>query len=374
MRFIAPNSAATIDASRARGADRMSADDSPRASEIEGGSVAVLEGGDANTERHAAVRAAAQAVKVEVQRVKMLPHEEGPVPLATRVANAVGILVPLLGLIVAIVLLWGVAFNWMYLALLMGMYLVTGLGITVGFHRYFTHRSFKGPKWVTALLGITGSAAMQGPVLEWVAVHRRHHECSDEEHDPHSPHTHGGGIAGAIGGAIHAHFGWLLSKKNSSYMRYVVDLQKDPVIRFIDKTFLVWVALGLVVPAAIAGLATMSWTGALLGMLWGGLVRIWMVHHITWSVNSVCHIWGTRPYESGDHSRNNVIVGVLALGEGWHNNHHAFPASARHGLQWWQFDLSWICVWAMSKVGMAKEIRIPSEAKMKAKLKGAGAG
>lgn len=284
-----------------------------------------------------------------------------------RLVNIAAVTIPFAGLIVAIILLWGVAFNWLYLALFGGMYLLTALGITVGYHRYFTHRSFKAPRPVAAVLAMLGSMAVEGPVLQWVATHRRHHQHSDDHDDPHSPHNHGSGLMGTLRGMWHAHMGWLFRSHARGLARYVRDLRQDPLVRRMSRLFPVWVLVGLLVPAALGGLLTLSWTGVLLGFIWGGLVRVFFVHHVTWSINSVCHIWGARPFRSHDESRNNAIFGVLALGEGWHNNHHAFPTSARHGLRWWQLDISYLVIRAMALVGLARDIRIPSRERIVAK-------
>jgi stearoyl-CoA desaturase (delta-9 desaturase) len=284
-----------------------------------------------------------------------------------RLVNLAAVTIPFIGLVVAVVLLWGVAFNWIYLALLVGMYLATALGITVGYHRLFTHRSFKTPRPVAAVLAVLGSMAVEGPVLQWVAVHRSHHQHSDDHDDPHSPHTHGGGLRGGLRGMWHAHMGWLFRSHPRGLTKYVRDLRVDPMVCRISRLFPLWVVLGLVIPAALGGLVTMSWIGVLLGFIWGGLVRILLVHHVTWSINSVCHIWGSRPFRCHDESRNNAIFGVLALGEGWHNNHHAFPTSARHGLRWWQLDISYLVIRAMALVGLARDIRTPSRDRIAAK-------
>ncbi|MFG0256666.1 MAG: acyl-CoA desaturase [Phycisphaerales bacterium JB043] len=287
--------------------------------------------------------------------------------LLFRVVNLCGVVIPFAGLIVAIALLWGIAFDWVHLAILGGMYLITGLGITIGYHRLFTHRSFKTPRVVAALLAIMGSMAVEGPLLQWVAVHRSHHQHSDKDDDPHSPHSHGNSFWGMVRGMWHAHMGWLFRTQSLDMQKYTRDLRRDRIIVVMSHLFPLWVVLGMVIPAALGGLLTLTWTGVLLGFLWGGLVRILFVHHVTWSVNSVCHIWGTRPYECHDESRNNAVFGVLALGEGWHNNHHAFPTSARHGLRWWQVDVSYGVIWLMSKVGLASEVRIPTRRRMQEK-------
>jgi stearoyl-CoA desaturase (delta-9 desaturase) len=287
--------------------------------------------------------------------------------LKLRLINMSAVVVPFIGLIVAIALLWGLAFDWVYLALLGGMYLATAVGITVGYHRLFTHRSFKAPKPVVAALAVLGSMAVEGPVLQWVAMHRRHHQHSDSHDDPHSPHVHGNSLWGVLRGAWHSHVGWMLGPRPRGLARYTRDLREDKLVVAMSRTFLLWVAMGLLIPAVLGGLLTMSWTGVLLGFIWGGLVRVLLVHHVTWSINSVCHIWGTKPFRSHDESRNNPIFGVIGMGEGWHNNHHAFPTSARHGLRWWELDASYLIIRAMALVGLASEIRVPSRERMDAK-------
>jgi stearoyl-CoA desaturase (delta-9 desaturase) len=294
-------------------------------------------------------------------------HRSHALPLKLRAINLLAVTIPFAGLIVAIVLLWGIAFNWLYLALLVGMYLATGFGITVGYHRLFTHRSFKTSRTVEAILAALGSMAVEGPVIQWAAVHRSHHQHSDEHDDPHSPHLHGSGLWSIIRGFWHAHMGWLFQPDPRGLARYVADLRKDRLIRWMSRLFPVWVLLGLLFPAALCGLITGTWTGALLGFLWGGLVRIFLVHHVTWSINSVCHIWGTRPFRSHDESRNNFIFGLLGFGEGWHNNHHAFPASARHGLRWWEIDMSYMIIRGMAMLHLASDVRVPSRERLAAK-------
>lgn len=292
-------------------------------------------------------------------------HHDDEVTLSARITNLLGVVVPLAALAVAIALLWGVAFSWQYLVIMAAMYLVTGFGITIGYHRLFTHKSFRTPRPVAALLAIMGAMAAEGSLMQWVSAHRLHHQHSDQHGDPHSPHLHGNSLLAALNGMWHAHIGWALKKrKDENTGRNTRDLNKDPWLRFVNRLFPVWVGLGLLIPAVLGGLMTMSWMGLLLGLLWGGLVRVLLVHHVTWSINSVCHIWGSRPYESRDHSRNNAIFGILALGEGWHNNHHAFPSSARHGLSWWQFDASYVVIRAMQMVGLASDLRVPRREKL----------
>lgn len=283
------------------------------------------------------------------------------------IANFLTVVLPLLGLIAAIILLWGRGLDWLHLGLLIGMYCVTTVGITVGFHRLFTHRAFETVRPIKFMLAVFGSMAVQGPVLQWVATHRKHHQYSDHEDDPHSPHLHGHGMRGLFAGLWHSHMGWLFCPDSPDLLRYAGDLAQDGMIRKINSMFTLWVTIGLLLPGAIGGLVTQSWTGALLGFIWGGLARVFLVHHITWSINSVCHLWGTRPFRSKDHSKNNLIFGVLAWGEGWHNNHHAFPTSARHGLRWWEIDLSYLVIRLLALLRLAWDVRVPSAQTIAAK-------
>jgi stearoyl-CoA desaturase (delta-9 desaturase) len=277
------------------------------------------------------------------------------------------IFLPLAGLITAMALAWGRGFGWLELGVLFAMYVPTALGVTIGYHRLFTHKSFETGRTLTAILGVLGSMSAEGPILRWVAFHRRHHQHSDRPGDPHSPHEHGEGVLAILKGFVHAHAGWLLRTTDPDIARYAADLRKSRLVRVVSALFPLWVVLSMLIPAAASGLISLSWSGALLGFLWGGLVRILLVHHITWSVNSICHLWGTRPFRSHDESRNNPIVGVLAFGEGWHNNHHAFPTSARHGLRWWEIDTSYMVIWALARLGLVWNVRIPARERLLAK-------
>jgi stearoyl-CoA desaturase (delta-9 desaturase) len=240
------------------------------------------------------------------------------------------------------------------------MTIFPGFGITVGFHRLFTHRSFETNKMVECFLAICGSMAVQGPLLQWVATHRRHHQFSDHEGDPHSPHHHGSGAWGVLRGLWHAHIGWFFQPDPPNLLRYVKDLRQSRSMRWVSGLFPLWVLVGLVIPTLLGWLIMGGWSGALLGFIWGGLVRVFINHHVTWSVNSVCHLWGYQSYPSDDHSKNNVFVGVIGLGEGWHNNHHAFPTSARHGLKWWELDLSWWFIRGLMLLGLARAVKLPA--------------
>lgn len=282
----------------------------------------------------------------------------------TRAVTLVVVVSPFLGLIAALAYLWGSPFYWSYIAIFATMYTIAALGIGVGFHRLFTHKSFETSKPLRFFWAALGSVAVEGPIITWVAVHRKHHQHTDAPGDPHSPHVRDhdevDGFRSLMRGVWHSHIGWLFEPLPADLDRYVPDLIKDKSISFISRTFGFWVLLGLVAPAIAGGLITGTWTGALLGFLWGGLVRIFFVHHVTWSINSVCHLWGTRPFHTRDESRDNPIFGVLAFGEGWHNAHHAFPASARHGLEWWKLDINYIVIRTMELCGLVTHVRVPS--------------
>ena len=273
---------------------------------------------------------------------------------------AFGVGVPFLGLIAATVLLWGHGVGWLDLGLMLALYTFSILGVTVGYHRMFTHRALQSGPVMRFILAVAGSTSAQGPVLEWCAVHRRHHQHSDRAGDPHSPHLHGTGIGGVLRGMWHAHLGWLFAPEPPNLARSVPDLVADPVLLFVDKYFWLWMLLGWIVPGVFAGLVCHSWSAALGGFLWGGLVRTFLLHHVTWSINSVCHVWGARPFSVPDKSRNNAIFGILAFGEGWHNNHHAFPTSARHGLRWWQIDFTWWTIVVLRSLGLVHNVRVPA--------------
>ena len=266
-----------------------------------------------------------------------------------RLLNLTAVILPFLGFVAVVVSLWGRGFHWVDCGLLLGMYALTAVGITVGYHRLFTHRAFETNRVVQFVLAVLGSMAVEGPLLKWVAVHRRHHQHSDTHEDPHSPHEQGDGFLGLLRGLWHAHVGWFFQPDPPNLPHYVKDLHQSGMLRTASRLFPLWVTLGVLIPAALGGLLTGTWMGVVTGLLWGGLARIFLVHHVTWSINSICHLWGSQPFRTGDHSRNNFVFGALGFGEGWHNNHHAFPTSARFGLRWWQIDLGYwfICVLAL---------------------------
>jgi stearoyl-CoA desaturase (Delta-9 desaturase) len=294
----------------------------------------------------------------------------------TRAAKAVNlgaVVVPPVATLAAIALLWNQVVSPAYLALLVGMYLITAVGITVGYHRMLTHRSFRTHKPTEYFFAAIGSMAVQGPVIAWVADHRKHHAHTDEEGDPHSPHVgHGDGTAGVLRGLWHAHTGWLLSEHGrADWKKYAPDLYEDRGMRLINRKFPWLVLLGLAIPAIAGYLITGTAAGAALGFLWGGLVRVFFVHHITWSINSVCHFLGTRRFDVDDHSTNVFWLALPSLGESWHHNHHAFPRSAEHGLRRWELDPSALVIRALERVGLAwNVIRIAPE-RQAAKIAGA---
>jgi stearoyl-CoA desaturase (delta-9 desaturase) len=293
--------------------------------------------------------------------------ERHRMPPLQRVVMFLSVVGPLVGLAAAIVLLWGRAIGPIDLLAMVVMYCIAGFGTTIGYHRLLTHKAFETVRPVRLLLAVFGSMGGQGAVIRWVATHRRHHQESDREGDPHSPHVHGERSLDLLRGLFHAHVAWCFNADPVDCARSVRDLTTDRAMLLIDKLYFFWVFLGMLIPAAIVGVITRSWGGALSGFLWGGLGRIGLMQHVTWSVNSVCHVWGSRPFRSGDHSANNAAVALLSLGEGWHNNHHAFPTSARHGLFWWQFDPSYLLIKAMEKAGLAWNVRLPNAAAMAVK-------
>jgi stearoyl-CoA desaturase (delta-9 desaturase) len=275
-----------------------------------------------------------------------------------RIGNILGVFVPIAGLIVAIVLLWGDLVGVEALAITAVMYLLTGVGVTVGNHRLLAHRSFEAVPAVRAVFAVLASMTVQGPVISWVADHRKHHAFTDEEGDPHSPHLAArAGFLGALAGLWHAHVGWLFDgSTRAAPERYAPDLLADPVIRFIDRTFVIWVALGLALPFA-AGLALSgTLAGGLTALLWGGLVRIFLLHHVTFSINSLCHFTGSRRFPTDDESRNLAWLAPLSFGEAWHNNHHAFPRSAFHGMRRFELDIGGFVIRTLERTGLASNV------------------
>jgi stearoyl-CoA desaturase (delta-9 desaturase) len=300
--------------------------------------------------------AAAAAVRDDVEPVA---HER-----RDRVITGIVTGAPLASLAIVGWVLWNRILGWNDLFVLLTLYVATGLGVTVGFHRLLTHRAFQTTRAVRVALAILGSAAIEGPVISWVADHRKHHAFSDEEGDPHSPHVgHGGGWAGALRGLAHAHVGWLfVHDQRGRRTRYAPDLLRDPAIAWVDRTFLVWAIGGLAAAFGLGWLFGGTLRDALTGLLWGGAVRMLLLHHVTYSINSLCHFFGRRRFETGDESRNLAWLAPLSFGEAWHNNHHAFPTSAAHGLRRWELDPSALVIRALERLGLAWDVvRVPPD-------------
>jgi stearoyl-CoA desaturase (delta-9 desaturase) len=282
--------------------------------------------------------------------------------LISKVVTLVAVVVPPVGLLSAMGLLWGTAFHWADLLLLVALYSVCAFGTTIGFHRYFTHRGFEARTPVKAVLAILGCMTMQGPITQWVTDHRKHHALSDQPGDPHSPNVgHPEGAWGAVRGFVHAHVGWMFSNLGMEQGRsYGKDLYEDRLVRTIDRLYLLWVLLTFGIPFGIGYAIGGSWQRAVEAMVWGGLLRIFLYQHATFGVNSICHMFGKQAYLSRDKAKNNWLIALLVFGEGWHNNHHAFPASAQHGVDRRQIDVSWWVIRAMERLGLVWNVKRPT--------------
>jgi stearoyl-CoA desaturase (delta-9 desaturase) len=288
------------------------------------------------------------------------PLTLGARPAGNEVMVKVFVVVPFLALLGALPFAWGWGLTVVDGALAAAFYLVTLTGITVGYHRHFTHRSFKATRPVRVTLAALGSMALQGPVISWVADHRRHHAFTDKEGDPHSPWLFGTTPAAVARGFCHAHFGWMLRPNRTNPARFAPDLLSDPDIARINRQFPFWTAVSLVAPAVLGGLLSWSWWGAATAFFWAGLVRIGVQHHVTWSVNSICHMVGDRPWTDKDRSTNFWPLAIVSLGESWHNLHHADPTCARHGVGRGQIDISARIIAILERLGWAYDIRWPT--------------
>ena len=277
---------------------------------------------------------------------------------ADRIATGIVTAVPVLALGFVVWQVWGDFLRWSDVIVFAIMYVFTGLGVTVGFHRLFTHRSFKTSKPLRGVFAVLGSAAIEGPVISWVADHRKHHTFSDQEGDPHSPHVgHGGGFRGALKGLFHANVGGLSIHTQRGVHKWDArDLLDDPVVSFVDRHFVVWVLGGLAVAFALGWAIGGSFYAALTGLLWGGAVRMLVVHHVTYSINSLCHFFGRQRFDTGDESRNLFWLAPFSFGESWHNNHHAFPTSAMHGMRAWEVDPSALVIRGLEKLGLVWDV------------------
>jgi stearoyl-CoA desaturase (Delta-9 desaturase) len=284
-----------------------------------------------------------------------------------QVALALFIAVPFLALVAAIPVAWGWGLGWHDIVIAVVMYAISGHGVTVGYHRHFTHGSFKANRGLKVALAVAGSLAIEGPVVRWVADHRRHHAFSDREGDPHSPWRYGETVPALIKGLWWAHTGWLFDVEQTPRAKYAPDLMADKDIRKVDSAFPWLVLTSMLLPTLAGGLWSMSWQGALTAFFWGSLVRVSLLHHVTWSINSICHTIGQRPFKSRDKSGNVWWLAFLSMGESWHNLHHADPTCARHGVEKGQIDSSARIIWLFEKLGWAKDIRWPKAKRLDAR-------
>ncbi len=285
--------------------------------------------------------------------------EESTLPFAKdpwwqKVAVLTLVILPLFGTGLAVVLLWGSLVSGLDLALFLGGWVILALGVSLGYHRMLTHKAFKARAGVRAVLLTLGAASWQGAPADWAATHTRHHARADRQGDPHSP----------VEGLFHAHLGWLLTNRFVRSGPVYDKLMSDPITAWTTRNFLPIGLVGLALPAVIGGLVTMSWMGAFTGFLWGGLVRVFIGHHMTWSVNSITHTFGSRPFTTTDESRNNPLIAMISFGEGWHNNHHAFPKSAAIGLRWWQLDPGRWVIQGLEKMRLVSDVWLPSAEEM----------
>ncbi|GAA1639208.1 acyl-CoA desaturase [Catellatospora bangladeshensis] len=298
------------------------------------------------------------------------PLTEGQQSKGTLIGLWAFVTLPFLALFAVIPVAWGGWLSGTDVAIFAVMYVVTGLGITVGYHRYLTHSSFKATRWLRVTLAVAGAMAVQGSPTQWVADHRRHHQYSDLEDDPHSPWRFGNSLKGLTKGMFHAHVGWLFARELSNRARFAPDLVADKDIQKVDKLFGLLSLTTAFAPAVVGGLVTWSWQGALTAFFWAGLIRIGLLHHVTWSINSVCHVYGERPFEmrEGDKASNFWPLAILSFGESWHNLHHSDPTCARHGVLRGQIDISARVIWLFEKFGWATNVKWPKVERVKAKM------
>jgi stearoyl-CoA desaturase (Delta-9 desaturase) len=293
--------------------------------------------------------------------------QEKPKTRAEKILVAVFVAIPMLALVAAIPVAWGWGLGWHDVVLAIAFYYFTGLGISIGFHRYFTHGSFKAKKGLRIMLAIAGSMAVEGPILGWVADHRRHHKYADREGDPHSPWRFGDDWKALLKGLVWAHIGWMFNDDKTSREKFVPDLLADRPIRWISSLFIGFAALTALLPAAIGFLWSGTWVGALTAFFWASLVRITFLHHVTWSINSICHTFGKEEFEVKDKSRNVNWLAILSFGESWHNLHHSDPTCARHGALRGQIDTAARLIWIFEKFGWAYDVRWPDETRLSRK-------
>ena len=310
------------------------------------------------------------------QRTPLPDVEPEPSSATSRFLVGLFVVVPLLALAAAVPLAWGWGLGWHDVVIALVFYVVAGMGISMGFHRHFTHNSFKAAKPLRVALGVAGSLAIEGPLLVWVADHRRHHKYSDREGDPHSPWRFGSDWQALTKGLLYAHVGWMFNPNRTSQQKFCPDLLADRPIRRVSKAFPLWAAVSLLGPALIGGLWSMSLAGALTAFFWASLVRVCLLHHVTWSINSVCHFFGRKRFAIEDESRNVFWLAPLSMGEAWHHNHHAFPTSAFHGLSRWErvADPTGLLIWLLEKLGVIWNVVRVSPERQQAKALPAASG
>ncbi|GAA1735052.1 acyl-CoA desaturase [Luedemannella helvata] len=296
------------------------------------------------------------------------PLTTGKQPVGILIALWAFVLIPFVALVAAVPVMWGWGLNWIDVVLFAVMYFIGGHGIGAGFHRLLTHGSYKANRPLKIAMAVAGSVALEGAPTQWVADHRRHHQFSDMEGDPHSPWRYGESFWGLTKGLFYSHVGWLFHREMSNQARFAPDLVADKDIRMVDKLFVPIVIASVALPAVIGGLVTWSWAGALSAFFWASLVRIALLHHVTWSINSVCHVYGDRPFDSRDKATNFWPLAILSFGEAWHNLHHADPTCARHGVLRGQIDMNARLIWIFEKLGWATNVRWPKVDRLSAKL------
>jgi stearoyl-CoA desaturase (delta-9 desaturase) len=295
------------------------------------------------------------------------PLTEGTQPTGVLIGLWAFVVIPFLALLAAVPVAWGGWLSWSDVAISLVCYGVSGLGVTVGFHRYFTHGSFKAKRWLRVTLAVAGSMAVEGSPTQWVADHRRHHAFSDREGDPHSPWRYGETVPALLKGLWFAHVGWLFDVEHTNQKRFTPDLLADRAIVRIERWFPALVVASFFAPAVLGGLITMSWGGALSAFFWASLVRVALLHHVTWSINSICHAIGERPFVARDKSANFWPLAILSFGESWHNSHHADPSMARHGVLRGQIDISARLIWLFEKFGWVRDVKWPTPERIAAR-------
>ena len=302
-------------------------------------------------------------------RVESRPLLDEPAPASATVVLVIGVVLPFLALLAAVPIAWGWGLSSLDIVIASVFYFVSGFGVTVGFHRYFTHGAFKAERWLRVTLAVAGSLAVEGSLIQWVADHRRHHAFADREGDPHSPWRYGASATGLAKGLFFAHCGWLFQREPSNRARFAPDLIADPDTRRVDRLFPALALVSVIGPPLLGGLLTWTWYGALTAFFWGTLVRIGLLHHITWSINSICHVYGERPFatKGKDRAANFWPLAIISMGESWHNSHHADPTCARHGVMRGQLDPSARVIWAFERAGWIHDVRWPVVARFDAR-------